>query len=269
MQAYPFQWNTGTPTSGIATSTTLGQELETFTPDTNGQDVLQFLRGSNAQELRNGGQFRNRTHKLGDIVSSDPLYIGPPSSNNQTASYVAFAQTYQNRQPMIYVGANDGMVHAFNATTGNEVFAYIPAGAYANLILLANPYYNAVHQFYVNGSPQASDVQFSDNSWHTVLVGTEAQGGSSVYALDVTNPAGITTESVLAYDVLWDFTDADMGLGFSTPALTNTADGWQVFVGNGYNSRNQKPFLYAHQPADGRHHASRSTCVPPCRPPAT
>jgi type IV pilus assembly protein PilY1 len=247
----PFQWNTGTPTTGIAASTTLGQDLETFTPDTNGQDVLQFLRGSSAQELRNGGQFRNRTHKLGDIVSSDPLYIGPPSSNNQTASYVAFAQTYQNRQPMIYVGANDGMMHAFNATTGNEVFAYIPTGAYANLTLLVNPYYNAVHQFYVNGSPQASDVQFSDNSWHTVLVGTEAQGGGSVYALDVTNPAGITTESVLANDVLWDFTDPDMGLGFSTPALSNTADGWQVFVGNGYNSRNQKPFLYAINPQTG------------------
>jgi type IV pilus assembly protein PilY1 len=250
-QGTPFEWNSGTPTAGIAATTTLGQVLETFTPDTNGQDVLQYLRGSSAQELRNGGQFRNRTHKLGDIVSSDPLYIGPPSSNNETASYVAFAQTYQNRQPMIYVGANDGMLHAFNATNGSELFAYIPRGAYSNLTLLANPYYNAVHQFYVNGSPQASDVQFSDSSWHTLVVGAEAQGGGSIYAIDVTNPAAITTETVLANDVLWDFTDADMGLGFSTPALTNTADGWQVFVGNGYNSRNQKPFLYAINPQTG------------------
>jgi type IV pilus assembly protein PilY1 len=250
-QGTPFQWNPGTPSTGIATTTVLGQDLETFTPDTNGQDVLQFIRGSNAQELRNGGQFRNRTHKLGDIVSSDPLYVGAPSSNNQTASYVAFARTYASRPPMIYVGANDGMLHAFNAATGNELFAYIPTGAYANLVQLVNPYYNAVHHFYVNGSPQASDVQFSDNSWHTLLVGTEAQGGGSVYAIDVTNPAAITTESVLASDVLWDFTDADMGLGFSTPALTNTADGWQVFVGNGYNSRNQKPFLYAINPQTG------------------
>jgi type IV pilus assembly protein PilY1 len=247
----PFQWNTGTPSTGIATSTTLGQDLETFTPDTNGQDVLQFLRGSSAQELRNGGQFRNRSHKLADVVSSDPLYIGAPSSNNQLASYVSFAQTYASRPPMIYVGANDGMLHAFNATTGDEVFAYIPSGVFSNLVMLANPYYNAVHHFYVNGSPQASDVQFSDNSWHTVLVGTEAQGGSSVYALDVTNPAAITTESVLATKVLWDFTDPDMGLGFSTPAITGTADGWQVFVGNGYNSRNQKPFLYVINPQTG------------------
>jgi type IV pilus assembly protein PilY1 len=260
-QGTPFQWNSGTPTSGIATTTTLGQDLENFTPDTNGQDVLQFLRGANAQEVRFGGQFRNRTHKLGDIVSSDPLYIGAPSSNNQSASYVAFAQLYASRPPMIYVGADDGMLHAFNAATGNEMFAYIPTGVFANLTLLANPYYNAVHQFYVNGSPQASDVQFSDNSWHTVLVGTEAQGGNSVYALDVTNPGAITTESQLASKVLWDFTEADMGLGFSTPALTNTADGWQVFFGNGYNSRYGKPFLYAVNPQNGSQTTKIDLCA--------
>jgi type IV pilus assembly protein PilY1 len=141
------------------------------------------------------------------------------------------------------------------------MFAYIPTGVFANLPLLANPYYNAVHQFYVNGSPQASDVQFSDNSWHTVLVGTEAQGGNSVYALDVTNPAGITTESQLASSVLWDFTEADMGLGFSTPALTNTADGWQVFFGNGYNSRNGKPFLYAVNPQNGSQTTKIDLCA--------
>jgi type IV pilus assembly protein PilY1 len=250
-QGTPFEWNTGTPTSGIATTTVLGTDLQTFTADPSGQDVLNYLRGNSALEVRNGGQFRNRAHKLGDIVSSDPLYIGAPSSNNESAAYVSFATTYKSRPPMIYVGADDGMLHAFNAATGNETFAYIPTGVYANLPLLVNPYYNAVHQFYVNGSPQASDVQFLDNSWHTVLVGTEAQGGNSVYALDVTDPGSITTESVLASRVLWDFTDADMGLGFSTPALTSTADGWQVFFGNGYNSRNGKPFLYAVNPQHG------------------
>jgi type IV pilus assembly protein PilY1 len=250
----PFRWNTGTPANGIASSTTLGQDLTTFTPDTNGQDVLQFLRGSNAQEQRNGGQFRNRTHRLGDIVSSNPLYVGPPSAPNQTPSYVAFAQANANRPPVLYVGANDGMLHAFNAVApipplppagGNELFAYIPTGVYANLINLVNPYYNAVHQYFVNGSPQASDVQFADTTWHTELVGVEGAGGKSVFALDVTYPSNITSEANLASNVLWDFTDVDMGLGFSTPAIANTASGWTVFVGNGYNSPSQKPFLYA------------------------
>jgi type IV pilus assembly protein PilY1 len=252
----PFEWTTGAPAHGIASNTTLGQDLTTFTPDPSGQDVLQFLRGSNAQEVRNGGQFRNRSHLLGDIVSSDPLYIGAPSAPNQTSSYMAFAQANANRAPVLYVGANDGMLHAFDAsapipplapspTGGNELFAYIPTGVYANLIALVNPYYNAVHQYFVNGSPQASDVQFADTTWHTELVGVEGAGGKSVYALDVTNPSSITSESILASNVLWDFTDVDMGLGFSTPAIANTASGWTVFVGNGYNSPNQKPYLYA------------------------
>ena len=254
----PFRWNPTPGANGINPGTTLGQDLTTFTADTNGQDVLNYLRGSYAQDQNNGGQFRKRTHRLGDIVNSDPLYIGAPSAANQTPSYVAFAAANAARRPVLYVGANDGMLHAFDATSiqsaapfngsttgGNELFAYIPRGVYGNLINLVNPYYNAVHQYFVNGSPQASDIQFADASWHTVLVGTEGAGGTSVYALDVTNPASITSEGALASAVLWDFIDPDMGLGFSTPAIASTPVGWTVFVGNGYNSPTQKPFLFA------------------------
>jgi type IV pilus assembly protein PilY1 len=254
----PFRWNGIAGAHGIKNTTVLGQDLTTFTADTNGQDVLNFLRGSYAQDQNNGGQFRKRSHRLGDIVNSDPLYVGAPSASNQTPSYVTFAAANASRRPVIYVGANDGMLHAFDATSvnsaapfngsttgGNELFAYIPRGVYGNLINLVNPYYNAVHQYFVNGSPQASDVQFADASWHTVLVGTEGAGGNSVYALDVTNPDGIASEGVLASSVLWDFVDPDMGLGFSTPAIASTPVGWTVFVGNGYNSPTQKPFLFA------------------------
>jgi type IV pilus assembly protein PilY1 len=247
----PFEWTSGTPTHGIASSTVLGQDLETFTADTSGSDVLQYLRGSRAQEVRNGGKFRNRSHLLGDIVDSNPAYIGPSNETIQSASYISYAASTLTRPPVIYIGADDGMLHAFDVVTGNERFAYIPRGVYGNLIKLVSPYYNAQHQFFVNGSPQSADVQFSDASWHTVLVGTEAQGGNSVFALDVTNPAGVTSESTLANTVLWDFIDTDMGLGFSNPAVASTTSGWQVFVGNGYNSTNQKPFLYALNPQTG------------------
>lgn len=249
--ATPFEWTSGSPATGIASSTTLGQELATFAADPSGLDVLHYLRGSHRLEQRNGGNFRNRTHKLGDIVDSSPLYVGAPSANNQSTSYVAFANANAGRPPVVYVGANDGMLHAFDAATGNERFAYIPQGGYANLIKLVSPYYNAQHQFYVNGSPQASDVQFADSTWHTVLVGVQAQGGSSVYALDVTSPQNITSENALASAVLWDFTDIDMGLGFSTPALANTAAGWAVLVGNGYDSARETPVLYALNPQTG------------------
>jgi type IV pilus assembly protein PilY1 len=244
----PFEWNTSASTTGISTATVLGHDLESFVPDSSGGDVVSYLRGSSAQEQRSGGAFRNRTHKLGDIVNSNPLYIGAPNGSSQSPSYTTFAAAKATRTPMIYVGADDGMLHAFNATSGNEQFAYVPAGVFANLIDLVSPFYNARHQFFVNGSPQASDVQFADSSWHTVLVSPEQAGGSSIFAIDVTNPAALVTENQLAQTVLWDFTEADMGLTYSTPAIALTSDtaaAWQVFVGNGYNSRFQKPFLYA------------------------
>jgi type IV pilus assembly protein PilY1 len=139
--------------------------------------------------VRNGGQFRNRTHKLGDIVDSAPLYVGAPIGLTQTPDYFTFVKAKMNRRPMIYVGANDGMLHAFDPATGNELFAYIPNGVFNHLINLVNPYYNDNHLFFVNGSPRSADVRFASNgSWHTVLVGNLGTGGSTLFALDVTAP---------------------------------------------------------------------------------
>jgi len=253
----PFRWDPNpTATHGIASSTALGAALETFAPDNNGQDVLQFLRGSNAQEVRLGGQFRNRTHKLGDIVDSAPAYVAAPRGAWLQQSYLQFSTQYANRKPVIYIGADDGMLHAIDATTaqgtsGNELFAYIPHGVYNNLVKLVNPYYNSQHLFYVDGSPQVQDVQFSDSTWHTVLVGGERAGGNSIYALDVTDPTTITTETALAQHVLWDFTDANMGMTFGNPLVANTSAGITVFFGNGYDSPTGTPFLYALNPQTG------------------
>jgi len=243
--ATPFRWNPALAPEGISSTTNLGIALSSFPADTNGQDVLQFIRGSNLQELRNGGQFRNRTHKLGDIVFSAPLYISAPVGLWQTPSYNAFVQANQARQPMVYVGANDGMLHAFNASTGNEQWAYIPAGVFNNLVKLVNPYYNEQHQFFVNASPQAYDVQFAANNWHTVLIGGEGAGGMGIYAIDVTTPTSAANETQLASQVLWDFTDANMGYSFSNPAAQQVAAGTLVFFGNGYDSPTGQPYLYA------------------------
>jgi type IV pilus assembly protein PilY1 len=258
----PFQWNpSATTLTGIASSTALGTALETFPADSNGQDVLQFLRGSAAKEMQNGGQFRNRTHKLGDIVDSAPIYIGPPAGPWQHNSYISFQATYANRKPMVYIGANDGMLHAFDAVNGKELFAYIPKGVYNNLELLVNPYYNSVHHFFVDGSPQAADVQFaSNNSWHTLLMGGEAAGGNSVYAIDVTNPGALTSEALVSQAVLWDFSDANMGLSYSSPIAVSTAAGFVAVFGNGYDSPTETPYLYALNPQTGAIKAKINLC---------
>jgi type IV pilus assembly protein PilY1 len=257
----PFRWNPGLAPAGVSATTVLGLELSTFTPDTNGQDVLQFLRGSAAQEKRNGGAFRNRTHKLGDIVSSNPMYVGLANGPSQDPTYFTFAANTASRPPVVYVGANDGMLHAFDAASGVERWAFIPNGVWRHLVKLVDPFYNAQHKFFVNGSPAATDVKFTDGTWHTVLVSGEAAGGKSIFALDVTDPASIVDEATLASKALWEFTDGNMGDSFSQPQIAVTNAGWAVFFGNGYNSPTSTPFLYALDPKTGAVIAKIDLCA--------
>lgn len=219
---------------------------------------LQYLRGNTSLEIRNGGSFRNRSHILGDIVNSQAIYVGAPSGPFlSNTSYTAFINAQKNRTPMVYVGANDGMLHAFNATTGIEKFAYIPNAVIKNLYNLSATTYNQSHLYFMDGSPESGDVQFSDGSWHTLLVSGESAGGNSIFALDITNAPSIGTEAALANTVLWEFTDADMGLTYSAPQIapinpsTTTSQTFAVFFGNGYNSTNNKSILYAINPQTG------------------
>ena len=239
----PFEWGSAT---GITQSTTLGLELGTT--DTAIQNVIAYLRGDHSQEIHNGGTYRDRTHALGDIVDSNPLYVGSPSGLYQDPSYVSFELAQANRAPVIYVGADDGMLHAFDPTTGKEKFAYVPNGVFTNLVHLTSPTYNQNHQFFVDGSPTSGDVQFSSGNWHTILVSGLNAGGKSVFALDVTNPSSITSEATLSSKVLWEFTDPYLGLTYSQPFIARTNDSsasFMVLFGSGYNNSDGNPYLYA------------------------
>lgn len=243
----PFRWS----------NLTSAQQALLQPTDSLGAQRLEYIRGNSALALRNGGTFRNRSHILGDLIDSQVTYVGAPNDVYTDASYAQFVTNKKNRSPLLYVGANDGMLHAFNASTGVEAFAFIPNAVFSNLINLTSTVYNQSHQFFVNGSPQTKDVQFSDSSWHTVLVSGENAGGKSLFALDITNPEQLTTESAVAAAVLWEFTDTDMGLSFSQPQLakiglaTTTPANFAVFFGNGYNSPNNNSVLYALNPQSG------------------
>ncbi|KTD45148.1 pilus assembly protein [Legionella quateirensis] len=247
LSGIPFRW--------ASLNTTQKAQLQPS--DLLGQNRLEYLRGNTALEKRNGGTFRNRSHILGDIVDSQVIYVGAPEAPYLDPGYVTFAKAKLNRQPMLYVGANDGMVHAINATNGEELFSFIPNSVFDNLHKLTAPLYNQSHQFYVNGSPQNGDVQFSDSTWHTILVGGENAGGNSIYALDITDPSAITSEDDVANSVLWEFTDTDMGLSYSRPQIgqigtsTSTPLTFAVFFGNGYNSTINSSILYAVNPQTG------------------
>ncbi|GAC1408893.1 MAG: PilC/PilY family type IV pilus protein [Burkholderiaceae bacterium] len=241
--ATPFQWP----------SLSAAQQASLQPNDGLGKQRLDYLRGSATLEKRAGGPFRNRSHILGDIVDSQPAYVGVPSGPYPSASYRAYVQAKARRKPMLYAGANDGMLHAFDATTGAEKFAYIPYGVFSTLLRLTEPLYNQDHRFFVDGSVQTGDVQFNDASWHSIVVGGLGAGGKTVYALDATSPETLTSESTVAGAVLWEFGDPDMGLSFSEPhiAPVNNSAKFAVFFGNGYNSANNTDVLYAVNPQTG------------------
>jgi type IV pilus assembly protein PilY1 len=195
-----------------------------------GERLVDFLRGVRVDEGETTDldkPFRKRAHLLGDIVNSEAVFVGKAMFNYADTGYTAFKTSMMSRQGMVYVGANDGMLHAFNADTGVEAWAFVPSMVLPRLYRLADKDYANRHQFYVDATPTASDVKI-DGNWRTILVGGLGAGGSGYYALDITDPA--------SPKVLWEFTHANLGLSFGRPDITKLKDGtWVVIFGSGYN----------------------------------
>lgn len=244
----PFKWpaNPSSPTSTEldttqTTALTSNPSLNASNPADTGVNRLNYLRGQTGLS-----GFRPRLISvLGDIVDSAPAYVGPPSfdypDNLESASYYAFRALYATRAPTLYVGANDGMLHAFDAGTGQEKLAFVPNGVYSNLAQLTSPNYS--HRYYVDGSPTVVDTFYS-SAWHTTLVAGLGSGGRSVYALNVTNPANFS-EANAASLVMWEYTDSDLGYVYSQPSIVKLNTGaWAAVFSNGYNSTTGVAALY-------------------------
>lgn len=213
-----------------------------------GSRRLAYLRGDRSNESPIGDKFRTRSTALGDIINSGIVYEGAPSSFITDPGYsgtsTSFYEAHQNRTPVVYVGANDGMLHAFNANTGDELFAYIPSPVLPNVASLVDTGY--VHKPFVDATPVAGEAQLgtTDADWRTVLVGGLGGGGQGVYALDVTDPTAFD-----ASKALWEFTDKDdasMGnvigkpgifkFRTSLPTAATQTTGWFAVVASGVNN---------------------------------
>jgi type IV pilus assembly protein PilY1 len=236
----PFRW-----TQLSAAQQTLLHTDADSNNDGEGQARLEYLRGSDANE-GTGNNYRIRLSRLGDLINSDPFFVGMPSfPNNLGAGYPAFRSAYSGRTPMVYVGGNDGMLHGFNANNGAEELAYVPHLVFPHLSQLTDPGYS--HRYFVDGSPTVGDAYGSFGSrcssggacWRSVLVSGLRNGGQGLFALDVTDPATFD-ESNAANLVLWEFSDADdadLGYTFSQPSIVKMANGaWAAVFGNGYNN---------------------------------
>jgi type IV pilus assembly protein PilY1 len=212
--------------------------------DGKGEARTEFLRGNRD---RDGVDFRRRRQVLGDLIDSNPIFVGAPVFPNEIgAGYADFRVAHQDRQHMLYIGGNDGMLHGFSATNGEERLAYIPGAVFDGLSQLTDPYYR--HRFYVDGSPTVADVygNFGTNRcgttsvcWRSVLASGLRKGGQAIFSLDVTDPAQFS-ESRAKNQVLWEFTDADdpdLGYTYGMPSIVKmSGDRWAVIFGNGYNN---------------------------------
>lgn len=268
-QGIPFEW----------TSLTSSQQTLLNGSDSLGAIRLDYLRGGRSNEDANGGSLRDRTSVLGDIVNSSPVWVGPPSLSfpntwsdqlyaaatlpenaGSAQTYGTFMSAQETRTHVVYVGANDGLLHGFRAgandssgnyqstyNDGQEVLAYLPNEALLQINQYTDQNYN--HRFFVDATPGASDL-FYGNQWHTWLAGGLGGGGKAMYVLDITDPASFS-ESNASSLVIKELSASslvcsnvtncnnDMGYVYGTPIIRRMHNGnWAVIWGNGYNSQN-------------------------------
>lgn len=242
----------------------------------NAASAVAYLRGDRSRE-KPAGTLRARTTVLGDIINSGPVLTSPiddygyrnlPDVGDSYVQYLADKR--EDRRYMVYAGANDGMLHAFDGGAGvdgvqdseggKEVFAYMPSTSLFHLGDLLLPYdplrennQRFEHRYFVDGPVVVADTHY-DSEWHTSLVGTAGAGGRSVFALDVTDPTGFDNESLL-----WEISDLNTALDetvrlnighvLGKPVIVpvKAADGtvsWKAIFGNGYRSASGKAVLF-------------------------
>lgn len=226
---------------------------------TNKDNLIDYLRGDQTFEQgKANGIFRKRSSLLGDIAHSAPLYVGAAERKNyhrngwpESASYLSYIEANKTRKGVVYVGANDGMLHAFSDSAnlgggaGKELFAYIPKAVLPRLKNLASPDYQ--HQYYVDGVLTGGDA-YIGSGWKTVVLGTLGRGASgstnSIFALDVTNPAAITP--------LWEVPYAELGQNTGKVLIARTVSGdWVGIIGYGYNNSTNKGGILVFNLANG------------------
>lgn len=211
-----------------------------------GANLVNYLRGQRGFEDRASNApnnvFRLREAVLGDIVNSRPEFVGQASQAFLDPGYENYKSITASRRRMVYIGANDGMLHAFDADTGNELWAFVPSEVIKNMWKLADVNYDSKHDYFVNNAPIAADVcvaacdDSASASWRTILVGGLGAGGREFYALDITDPD--------SPKLLWEFDntltgagDPNMGYSYAEPRFTKLADGsWVVLLSSGYNN---------------------------------
>lgn len=206
---------------------------------TEAAQIIDYTRGAAVTGTRDRGGW-----KLGDVVDAAPATVGKPSGFNPFLGYSAFRAANAGRPEVVYVGANDGLLHCFDASNGAELWAYAPKSVLPRLRDLLSPAY--CHEYYVNLTPTAFDIHVN-GAWKTVLVGGQERGGSGLFALDVTDPTAAGVR------VLWDVDLPQLKGTWNTPTLVRdrTLNAHVLVVGTGLDGATSQAGLVVLNPADG------------------
>ena len=240
------------------------------TDDSLAKNIVDYLRGDSSNETGSGGGFRDRSWSITD---TDHPYNGTTISSSPLGDVVHSSPVYKNG--VLYTGGNDGMLHAFEAATGEELFGYIPNLVFANIAGLTNPDY--AHKYFVDLTPTLrkgaglleGKPPATATDGQTILVGGLGKGGKGYYALDISNVNPLESslppnENSVAALVMWEYPNlntpaadvADMGYSFSRVSIVQTNDvddaPWVVIFGNGYNSPNGQAVLLILDPVTGQ-----------------
>ncbi|MCP3982304.1 MAG: VWA domain-containing protein [bacterium] len=193
--------------------------------------VIGFVRGVDTFDAdADGNVTEQRDWKLGDVFHSAPVLVFPPPLASQDAAYDTFKSSNSSRTNIVLVGANDGMLHAFRASDGVELWGFIPPDLLDDLQDMTGRI--GSHPYYVDGDPVVADVK-TGGSWKTLALVGLRRGGASYLALnitDTTNPG-----------YLWSFSDAELGESWSTPRIgkvkmSGGSTKYVAFFGAGYNT---------------------------------
>lgn len=202
------------------------------------ENLLKYIRGQNRYEDQDRDSaygtysrlYRDRATTLGDIVHAQPVYVQATPYSFADSGYDAFKTSQTNRAPTVYVSSNDGMLHAFNATTGEERWTYLPPIVMPNLWRLADKDYTNNHRYFIDGPLTIADIN-DGGTWKTILIGALGKGGRGYFALDITNPT--------SPKYMWSFTadnNANMGYSFGAATVTKVDETWVVLLPSGYNN---------------------------------
>ncbi|MFT7228258.1 MAG: type IV pilus assembly protein PilY1, partial [Methylophilaceae bacterium] len=215
-------------------------------PNLTGDNLVGYLKGDATYELNapldENQLFRKRTAILGDLIDSKPTFIGKPTFSYGDSGYQDFKLAKATREGRVYVGSNDGMLHAFDSTTLKEKWAFVPSAVIPNLWQLADSNYSENHQYYVNGDVEVSDICVANcataiaSDWRTVLVAGLDAGGRGYFALDITDPD--TPKLLWEIDPTSDTGLNNLGYTYGNPIVTKRSgdEKWVVLFTSGYNN---------------------------------